>query len=442
MSVHRINNKVQPHSEEVYLSRDVTNRHPDNESDDGTFYSSKQTMSLELESANFDEETEKYDNDDGNASSPPKPRQHDNAALEMCVYLMDNTGVQLTVEDGRNATAAEILEMLEEESGLPEETNCLFALWLVSPLLELQLKPHHSPFHVTIQWDELLQKYSTADDDEIERDEPVLTLRRRVSVPRSYERTERHPLLRRLLYYEAVYNVANGRYPIESEDYHRLAGIQITVEHGKYDAKTHDEKFYKDNVDDCYPEHVFSKSGWSSCTSKQSPHTSLLHHHQQVSTRFNEFTEPVKYQLMMDYLEFCWTLPHYGCAFFHGQTEKPMNAFLASFTNGVDIDVLIGINRDGIYVIDPADVSILVGLLYKELSWEFSPPGDETNRNCIPCLFLQFREDPKKQSTRLLQIFSRQARMMDALIESCVNQLTDSNTDDVNGSAAPAKVIS
>ena len=34
---------------------------------------------------------------------------------------------------------------------------------------ELQLKPHHVPFKLTCQWDELLQKYTMADEDDIER---------------------------------------------------------------------------------------------------------------------------------------------------------------------------------------------------------------------------------------------------------------------------------
>ena len=34
---------------------------------------------------------------------------------------------------------------------------------------ELQLKPNHVPFRLTCQWDELLEKYTTAEKEDIER---------------------------------------------------------------------------------------------------------------------------------------------------------------------------------------------------------------------------------------------------------------------------------
>jgi len=50
-----------------------------------------------------------------------------------------------------------------------------------------------------------------------------------------------------------------------------------------------------------------------------------------------------------------------------------------------------------------------------ELGW----PANETNPNCYPCLFLQFTDcTPDNRCSKMLQIFSKQAPMMDALITS------------------------
>lgn len=34
--------------------------------------------------------------------------------------------------------------------------------------------------------------------------------------------------------------------------------------------------------------------------------------------------------------------------------------------------------------------TVLLGLLYEELSWDIGLPSDESNEDCLPCLFLQF----------------------------------------------------
>ena len=53
----------------------------------------------------------------------------------MAVYFMDKQGLKLLVEDGQNATAGEIFELIMDESGYPAEARDVFSLWLVSDLL-------------------------------------------------------------------------------------------------------------------------------------------------------------------------------------------------------------------------------------------------------------------------------------------------------------------
>ena len=40
-----------------------------------------------------------------------------------------------------------------------------------------------------------------------------------------------------------------------------------------------------------------------------------------------------------------------------------------------DSDVLVAINEHGLYVIDPTNVVILLGLKHEELSWDYAKPS-------------------------------------------------------------------
>ena len=51
----------------------------------------------------------------------------------------------------------------------------------------------------------------------------------------------------------------------------------------------------------------------------------------------------------------------------------------------------------------------LLGLLYEDMSWEYAEPCNKSNKNCIPCLFMQFQEKEQGECvSKILQIFSRE----------------------------------
>lgn len=65
---------------------------------------------------------------------------------------------------------------------------------------------------------------------------------------------------------------------------------------------------------------------------------------------------------------------------------------------------------------------MLLGLKYEDLSWEYAKPSKEDDPNCFPCLFLQFLvTENGARVSKILQVFSRQASLMDTLITSFVN---------------------
>lgn len=51
--------------------------------------------------------------------------------------------------------------------------------------------------------------------------------------------------------------------------------------------------------------------------------------------------------------------------------------------------VLIAINERGIFIIDHAESTLLLGLRYEEFSWDFAKPNNPDDPECLPCIFLE-----------------------------------------------------
>lgn len=63
----------------------------------------------------------------------------------------------------------------------------------------------------------------------------------------------------------------------------------------------------------------------------------------------------------------------------------------------------------------------MLAVPYEELSWALDTNEEEENRMAV--LMLQFLvKEEGEEVTKVLQVFSSQAKMMDALIESCVKR--------------------
>ncbi|XP_040575680.1 putative FERM domain-containing protein FRMD8P1 [Lepeophtheirus salmonis] len=345
--------------------------------------------------------------------------------LDVCIYLMSSVGIKLEVEEGSTITAAELVNTLieEEELSLPRSAADVFALWMTSPLLEVQLKPHHKSFYIRREWNHFLQRFSSAPLEKKALDEPILSLQRNVFFHKSDEVKIRDHKILELLYEEAKYNILTGQYPCELSDYVMLGGIQARLELGTYDQDIHTPSYFRSIMYRFLPEHASIYGNWSSWVpwrsggAKNSLEVRLIEQYKMILAN----ASPKR--LVRKYLEFCWSLPYYGSAFFHGQIETPARS-LTSLVINRDTEVLIAINSQGFYVIDPIKVVILLGLKLEELSWDYAKPSQENNEDCLPCLFIQFCViENGRRVSKILQIFSRQAVQMDALIATFVDDL-------------------
>lgn len=134
--------------------------------------------------------------------------------VRIAVYLM--TGVFLTMEVEQNATAQQIFAIVQSEAELGLSRFSLvtatpvFALWMCSPQLEVQLRPIHKPVELAAKWNYLVNKYSSHTENS-DSEEPLLYFRRNIFLTRAEEEQIKDTKVLELLYAEARHNVLQGK---------------------------------------------------------------------------------------------------------------------------------------------------------------------------------------------------------------------------------------
>ncbi|XP_067604476.1 FERM domain-containing protein 8 isoform X2 [Pseudorca crassidens] len=368
------------------------------------------------------------DGTEGNGGQPgPADRSHRSsvssvgARADVLVYLADDTMVPLAVENLPSLTAHELHQAVREVLQLPDVALDAFALWLVSPLLEVQLKPKHQPYKLGRQWQELLLRFTDAPDDDVAMDEPSLQFRRNVFFPKRRELQIHDKEVLRLLYEEAKGNVLAARYPCDVEDCEALGALVCRVQLGPYQPGQPTACALREKLDSFLPAHLCKRGhglfaalrgrGTKAGTGEQG----LLNAYRRVkevagSESEHEASLSPHYRA---YLLKCHELPFYGSAFFHGEIDKPAQGFLH---RGGQKPVSVAISLEGVHVIDSREKHVLLGLRFQELSWDHTSPEEEES-----VLWLEFDGDNEGTPVnKLLKIYSKQAELMSSLIEYCI----------------------
>ncbi|KAL8184053.1 UNVERIFIED_CONTAM: FERM domain-containing protein 8 [Gekko kuhli] len=369
----------------------------------------------------------------GAASLPRDPR-----TLDVVVYLINDTEVRLTVDNLPSATALELHRLVRDALRLPECALEVFSLWLVSPLLEVQLKPKHQPYKVCRQWHELLNRFTSGSEYEIYEDEPSLQLRRNVFFPKRKELQIQDEGVLQLLYEEAKYNILEGRYPCDPADCEMLGALVCRLSLGPCDPDRHTACFLKEKLDSFLPSHLCRRGHglfsalWKRGARPPAYEQGLLHAYQMVPEDRACEENPALQRHYHAYLQKCHELPYYGCAFFSGEIDKPVQGILH---RGGRKAISVAISLEGVYIIDSKEKHVLLGLHFQELSWDHTFPSEEEH-----ILWLEF--DGENEGTavnKLLKVYSKQAELMSGLIEYCIelNATAEGGTQDQAGSPAP-----
>lgn len=341
-------------------------------------------------------------------------------AQDVLIYLFGESAVHLTVEGLGSVTVQELGRSVREALNIPESAQEAFAFWLCSPLLDLQLKLRHQPYKLCRQWQDLLYRFTDASEEDISQDEPYLQFRRNVFYPKSKELQIDDEVVLRLLYEEAKSNILSGRYPCDPEHWTNLGALSLALDEGTgLDSQRLTTTIREKKLSSFLPAHVAMGSGGLLSTlrgrsSRQAGlEQNLLEAYRKISTSAGNSPEPT--QLLHQYLNTCHTLPYYGCAFFLGEIDKPVQGILQ---RGKRKAVNVGICLEGVYVMDVKEKHVLLGLRFSELSWDHSYPEEEGDSHI---LWLEFDgEEDGTPVNKLLKIYSKQAELMSGFIEFCV----------------------
>ncbi|XP_051901001.1 FERM domain-containing protein 8 [Pristis pectinata] len=348
---------------------------------------------------------------------------------EVLIYLVNNSVIQLSVESLSSLTAGELARTVREALQLPDQACEVFSFWLISPFLELQLKPKHCPYKLSRQWPDLLYRFTKCSADDIVHDEPTLQYRKNVFFPKSKELQIKDEGILRLLYEEAKCNILEGRYPYDLEDCLQLGALACRIELGPFDQEQHNLAFLRGKIDLFLPTHLCKKHGgllsaFRSRGAKQHGYEEMLleSFRQLVDDAACEETEALKL-LYRQYLQKCHLLLYYGSAVFTGQIDKPVQSFLQ---RNARKPVTIAISLDGVSVMDNKEKCVLLALCFHELSWEYTSSEDEDSDDI---LWLEFDgEEGGAVVNKLLKIYSKQAELMSGMIEYCIDFNSASET--------------
>ncbi|KAM6225743.1 LOW QUALITY PROTEIN: FERM domain-containing protein 8 [Porphyrio hochstetteri] len=348
-------------------------------------------------------------------------------------FLPDGAAVPLPLEPPPGPTAGELLRRLQGALRLPPRASEALALWLSSPLLEVQLKPRHRPLRLVRQWPELLLRFSLGSPGAIAQDEPSLQLRRNVFYPKGRELELEDEELLRLLYEEARGNVLGGRYPVDPPTGRSWGALVCRLRLGPFQPGQHTAPSLRPLLGELLPPPPGRGGLWGALLRRgpraPPPEEGLL----QAFARTPGPQAPPS-ELYRAFLSRCHPLPYYGCAFFPGAIERPPGGLLgrgAAGQGGGLRPVSVAVGLEGVTIIDPREKHVLLSLTFPELCWELvgvggqegDPPGGQEGDGAHepPQLWLEFDGDHEGAPVnRLLRVFSPQAELMGALIECCI----------------------
>ncbi|EFO26235.2 hypothetical protein LOAG_02247 [Loa loa] len=381
-------------------------------------------------------------------------------SLDITIYWADEKGLKFSLVGGKLATASSLLLLLADHLGVIAEVfKQVCALWMVSDLLEVQLKPHHNPYEIRKNWAQFVQRFTFAESSESAADEPLLVLKRNVqlSVERERELEEEYSIeiLTEILYRNAKQEVLNGRYICDIDLNIKLAALQMAIDLEPNDnLDTLDmsgeevEAFfplkYRHNVKTFY---LFGIPVIG-CKGLEAR---ILQEYRNIRLNFES-----KHSCRKAYLNIVRNTPFYGAAFFRGYVERPSGRPLKEIKRLIlsvtlpDIPVLIGISCGYVTLIDEAKQEVLlVQRLYdcdcRYVDDHFEVAISAAVLTECPCFLMTFPDTSLStdhnlnsetemlkfsEKIKVLQVFSKQAIMIEALINS-LSTLLERNGDSV-----------
>ncbi|XP_072034841.1 krev interaction trapped protein 1-like [Amphiura filiformis] len=287
-------------------------------------------------------------------------KNQDPHKVEVHLMDLDDSHVVLTLDSGSNTTVADLLQQLK----LPPGCQHIFAIWIASQSLHLQMRPEHKPVLHLKQWPTIIRQLTNYNP---ETERPFLYMRRDARLSVDQEKLVNDPQAIKLLFDECLLNILKGMYPCSDTDAITLAGIYMQIVYGDHDPKRHKSNFLNNiNLRHFIPAVKLESKGIGS-KSMAWPQKIVAEHRNVTQRGIKDVT---KLQLM--YLEHCREFMVYGSAFFFGSAQ--LKAISTTRTGSQQRPaVFIGVNCRGIHLIDAVTKVLKLSIGYgQNLTWNVS----------------------------------------------------------------------
>uniref|UniRef100_A0A1I8BF93 FERM domain-containing protein 8 n=1 Tax=Meloidogyne hapla TaxID=6305 RepID=A0A1I8BF93_MELHA len=160
--------------------------------------------------------------------------QGEDNTFDIRIFFPNGAAVQALVEN--DSTANDLIRLMIKHLEIDDYSagEEALAIWFVSPLLEIQLKPCQIPYKIYQKWPAFLTRFTNAEDHEILLDEPLLVLRRNVllTLDREIQLISKYEKLAEVLYFDARDKYLSGRYSVDIESSLELVGLQLAIGFG------------------------------------------------------------------------------------------------------------------------------------------------------------------------------------------------------------------
>ncbi|VDN92665.1 unnamed protein product [Brugia pahangi] len=216
------------------------------------------------------------------------------------VELMDGGNAQLLLKHGQDTTAEELHAEMCKELKFNSDSGKLFAMWICSDRLSLQLKADHKPILHMNKWKSKIAKFGNEILQSNDDDAPKIFFRRDARLTLQKEKMAiLTPMALSLLYEECRLNYLKGLYPCSDHDLTSLAAIMLHIIYG-VNVQLNDQMLAS-----VIPIHRLPTT-----TNTLKQMRSRIEFEHQTRKRTNLI------KLQQEFLQICWRFSVYGATFF------------------------------------------------------------------------------------------------------------------------------
>lgn len=331
------------------------------------------------------------------------------------ISMLNSKQFMLICDTGRGTPTSDMYRMSIEKLQLPDCAKGMFALWMVSPSLQIQLKDHHMPFKVLKRWSELLRTFAYVNPySEL----PLMYFKRDEMFHQGLERRVSDSKCIRLLFEEMTFYMIYSFYPCSVDEAANLAAIHLKLFMKQKQVGLIPVPPTKENVADCtgcnLPPHLvkqISHRKWRKAILEK--FSCLEDNGVDDNTTWRQ-----------RYLAIGRRWSFYGSTFFYGHIEPEEVKY--TFRERPDILVRVGVNLDGVHVIKDKENEVLLSLTYEELQYN---SYDTDSGATEPSFLIEYTADvdddtiAEANTKSQMVIWTPQSGMIDALVSKHIDAL-------------------